>query len=52
MLLMWMLNFVDALLRIAAIAIVLERAERSIRTLCGVERVVELIIVGVESPSC
>ena len=44
------MDFFDALALVAAIAVVGEWAESSIRALSGVERVVELVIPGVECP--
>lgn len=42
------MDFSDALVMVAAIPIVGKTAESSIRALSGVERVIELIIPGVE----
>lgn len=44
------MDFFDALALVAAVLVVREGAESAIRALSGVERVVELVIPGIEWP--
>ena len=44
------MDFLDALVPVAAARVVGEWAESSIRALSGVERIVELVVLGVEFP--